>query len=64
MNPMMLFPYVKARQMDVAREVDARPRPSEASSVIRERVGRALISMGEQLLSPETNRYEEFDDAA
>ena len=59
MNPMLLLEYAEARRLDVEHAL-RRCRPAE-NNLFRDRVGRALISIGEQLLvtrarDPETDR--------
>ncbi|MGZ5385112.1 MAG: hypothetical protein ACXWH0_14160, partial [Acidimicrobiia bacterium] len=45
----LMFAYVKARQLDIALEVQRRHLTDSAS--IRDRLGKALIAWGEQLVT-------------
>lgn len=50
MNPMLLFEYVKARQIAIELEV-RQPQLLPEQPTVRDRVGRALIAIGERILA-------------
>jgi hypothetical protein len=63
MNPMLLFAYADARRADVERALQSRHFGAETTSV-RDRLGRALISIGEQLLGEPVATQQEVRRAA
>jgi len=46
----LLIPYAQARQLEIEHEISQRHNVEHSSSV-RDRVGRALISLGEHLVT-------------
>ena len=51
----MMFSYVKARQIEIELEVERRRLASTTPSM-RDRLGRTLIGLGEQLIALPQNR--------